>query len=44
MPVEAPDSIVLMPNTINPLSLEVSSIAATASVTFDSTIEFSEGY
>lgn len=43
VPVEAGDAIQMMPNTTNPNSLEFSSIAATASVTFDMTVEFSEG-
>jgi len=44
VPVEAPDAIVLMPNATNPVDLEFTSIANAASVTFDATMEFSEGY
>lgn len=44
VPVEAPDALVMMPNATNPLSMEYASICATASVTFDATVEFSEGY
>jgi hypothetical protein len=44
VPVEAPDAIVLMANATSPVDVEFTSIAASASVTFDATIEFSEGY
>lgn len=44
VPVEAADAIVLMPNATNPVDVEMTSLAASASVTFDATIEFSEGY
>lgn len=44
VPVEAPDAFQMMPNATNPVDLEFVSDAATASVTFDLTVEFSEGY
>jgi hypothetical protein len=44
VPVEAPDAIVMMPNATNPVDTEFTSIASSASVTFDVTHEFSEGY
>jgi len=44
VPVEAPDALVMMPNTTNPVDMQFTSAAATASITFDMTVEFSEGY
>src|ERR1700735_599871 len=44
VPIEAPDAIQLMANATNPVDLEFNSNASAASVTFDATMEFSEGY
>lgn len=43
VPIEAADAIVMMPNATNPVDVEFVSNAATANVTFDATVEFSEG-
>lgn len=42
--LEAPDAFQLMPNATNPVDVEFVSDASAASVTFDMTIDFSEGY
>ena len=41
--LEAKDKIQMMPGAVNPVDVEVTSLASAASVTFDLTIEFSEG-
>ena len=43
VPVEAADAIVMMPGATNPVDYEFVSNAATANVTFDATIDLSEG-
>jgi hypothetical protein len=41
--LEPSAAIVMMPNATNPVDVEFTSVASAASVTFDATIEFSEG-
>jgi hypothetical protein len=43
VPVEASDALVGSPNATNPIDYEFTSVASSASVTFDATHEFSEG-
>jgi hypothetical protein len=43
VPVEPSDSIQMMANGANPIDLEFVSVANAAAVTFDMTVEFSEG-
>ena len=44
VPVEAPDSLVMMANATNPVDMEFTVIASQATAPLDATIEFSEGY
>jgi hypothetical protein len=41
--IEAKDKIQMMPGTTNPVDVEITSLATSVSVTFDLTVEFSEG-
>jgi hypothetical protein len=41
--IEPKDKIQMMPAATNPVDVELTSLATTASVTFDLTVEFSEG-